>query len=148
MPVAPAQAKEIAGGLPTNLTYTHTIRSGSIPEEILVVSATSFRQRLDQELVDPKLASSRSQAQWLIRAGRVALDGQMETRPGRRVAPTGSIELLEPLRYVSRGVLTLEHALDTSGARSLWARRRRRRRFHRRVHRLPPAVGCSPRVCH
>ena len=29
--------------------------------------------------------------------------------------PTASIELLEPLRYVSRGGLKLEHALDTFG---------------------------------
>lgn len=77
------------------------------------MAPTSIRRRLDQELVARKLARTRSQAQWLIRAGRVALNGHVETRPGRRVSPAASIELLEPLHYVSRGGLKLEHALDT-----------------------------------
>ena len=76
------------------------------------MAPTSIRRRLDQEMVARKLARSRSQAQWLIRAGRVALNGHVETRPGRRVSPAASIKLLEPLPYVSRGGLKLEHALD------------------------------------
>jgi len=74
--------------------------------------SVSHRQRLDRELVERKLAPTRSQAQWLIRAGLVALNGRVESKPGRRVASTDSITLLGQLRYVSRGGIKLEYALE------------------------------------
>ncbi|MBQ9468430.1 MAG: TlyA family RNA methyltransferase [Clostridia bacterium] len=68
--------------------------------------------RLDRYLAQNGLAPSRQRALALIKAGAVTLDGKTETRPsaktdGRTVSVTG-----EGLRYVSRGGLKLEEALN------------------------------------
>jgi 23S rRNA (cytidine1920-2'-O)/16S rRNA (cytidine1409-2'-O)-methyltransferase len=59
-------------------------------------------------LVERGLAESRSQAQALVLAGRVAgFD-----KPGTQVAEDVELEVSAPPRYVSRGGQKLEHALD------------------------------------
>ena len=69
--------------------------------------------RLDQRVFDLKLAESREKAKALIMAGSVYVDGQRELKPGAAVSEESSIELRgEKLRYVSRGGLKLEKALD------------------------------------
>ena len=68
--------------------------------------------RLDQLLVDRALAESREKAQALILAGQVKVDGQKSDKPGRSVPADAQIEVLERPRYVSRGGLKLEAALD------------------------------------
>lgn len=70
------------------------------------------RERLDIVLVERKLAESRERAQALVLAGKVTVDGQKADKPGRGVASDARIELEEPLRYVSRGGMKLEAALQ------------------------------------
>jgi 23S rRNA (cytidine1920-2'-O)/16S rRNA (cytidine1409-2'-O)-methyltransferase len=69
--------------------------------------------RLDKLLVDRALAASRERAQALILAGKVLVDDQKVEKAGAQVADDASIRLLgEDLKYVSRGGLKLERALD------------------------------------
>jgi 23S rRNA (cytidine1920-2'-O)/16S rRNA (cytidine1409-2'-O)-methyltransferase len=68
--------------------------------------------RLDVALVDRRLAESRERAQALILAGKVMVDGQRADKPGRPVPENARIEVEEPLKYVSRGGLKLEAALQ------------------------------------
>jgi 23S rRNA (cytidine1920-2'-O)/16S rRNA (cytidine1409-2'-O)-methyltransferase len=59
--------------------------------------------RLDQKLVDLKLAPTKSQALHLIRDGLVLVNGEKCLKPGRKVNQSTVIELLEQHKYVSRG---------------------------------------------
>jgi 23S rRNA (cytidine1920-2'-O)/16S rRNA (cytidine1409-2'-O)-methyltransferase len=69
--------------------------------------------RLDKLLVDRGLAGSRERAQALILAGNVLVDEQKRDKAGAQVAADASIRLLgEDLKYVSRGGLKLERALQ------------------------------------
>ena len=72
-----------------------------------------MKLRLDKLLLDRKLAQSRERAQALILAGRVLVNEQKIEKPGVSVADDAEIRLLgEDLRYVSRGGLKLERALQ------------------------------------
>jgi 23S rRNA (cytidine1920-2'-O)/16S rRNA (cytidine1409-2'-O)-methyltransferase len=73
------------------------------------------RQRLDLILVERGLVDSREKGQALILAGDVMVDGQKVDKPGHAVAPDSKIELAEQPRYVGRGGLKLEAALDHFG---------------------------------
>ena len=68
--------------------------------------------RLDQLLVDRGLADSREKATSLIIAGEVTVNGQKQSKPGHTVPADARIELLVKPRYVSRGGLKLEGALN------------------------------------
>jgi 23S rRNA (cytidine1920-2'-O)/16S rRNA (cytidine1409-2'-O)-methyltransferase len=68
--------------------------------------------RLDELVVARGLAETRSQAQRLIMAGEVSVDGQVLDKAGHLVRDDAEIELAGSLRYVSRGGLKLERALD------------------------------------
>jgi 23S rRNA (cytidine1920-2'-O)/16S rRNA (cytidine1409-2'-O)-methyltransferase len=69
--------------------------------------------RLDKLLVDRGLAASRERAQALVLAGKVLVDDQKLEKSGVQVAENCVIRLLgEDLKYVSRGGLKLERALD------------------------------------
>jgi 23S rRNA (cytidine1920-2'-O)/16S rRNA (cytidine1409-2'-O)-methyltransferase len=70
------------------------------------------RQRLDLVLVERGLVESREKGQALILAGQVLVDGQKVDKPGHAVATEAKIELAEQPRYVGRGGLKLEAALD------------------------------------
>ena len=70
------------------------------------------KKRIDQLLVDRGLAESRQKAQALILAGAVLVNGQKAQKPGQTVPADAAVELTEKLRYVSRGGLKLEAALD------------------------------------
>lgn len=67
--------------------------------------------RLDVAVAERGLADSRQQAQALILAGNVLVDGQPVTKPSAMVADTATVEVREPLPYVSRGGLKLAGAL-------------------------------------
>jgi 23S rRNA (cytidine1920-2'-O)/16S rRNA (cytidine1409-2'-O)-methyltransferase len=73
---------------------------------------TKAKQRIDQLLVDRRLVASREKARALILAGHVLVNGQREDKAGHSVAVDARIELAELPRYVSRGGLKLEAALD------------------------------------
>ena len=72
-----------------------------------------MKVRLDKLLVDLGYAASRERAQALILAGRVLVREQRVDKPGTPVETDSPIRLLgSDLRYVSRGGLKLEHALQ------------------------------------
>ncbi len=75
------------------------------------------RRRIDTLLAERGLAGSRTSAAESVRAGRVRIgpDGPRATKPGQLVS--GDVELFVDggRRYVSRGGLKLEHALDELG---------------------------------
>ncbi|MGA1984478.1 MAG: TlyA family RNA methyltransferase [Acidobacteriaceae bacterium] len=69
--------------------------------------------RLDKALVERGLAASRERAQALILAGRVLVSEQRVEKPGTPIDEAAVLRLLgDDLRYVSRGGLKLERALD------------------------------------
>jgi 23S rRNA (cytidine1920-2'-O)/16S rRNA (cytidine1409-2'-O)-methyltransferase len=75
------------------------------------------RRRIDTLLAERGLAGSRTSAAESVRAGRVRIgrDGPRATKPGQLVS--GDVELMVEgeRRYVSRGGLKLENALDALG---------------------------------
>jgi 23S rRNA (cytidine1920-2'-O)/16S rRNA (cytidine1409-2'-O)-methyltransferase len=72
-----------------------------------------LKNRLDKILVDRGLAGSRERAQALILAGNVLVNEQKIEKAGAQVEAEASIRLLgEDLKYVSRGGLKLERALE------------------------------------
>jgi len=70
------------------------------------------RERLDQLLVARGLAESRAQAQALILAGRVRVDGARSDKPGKPTASDAAIEVEAPPRFVSRGGEKLLAAIE------------------------------------
>jgi 23S rRNA (cytidine1920-2'-O)/16S rRNA (cytidine1409-2'-O)-methyltransferase len=68
--------------------------------------------RIDQLLVDRNMAPSREKARALILAGQVTVDGRRVDKAGQNVSAEGRVEVLQPMRYVSRGGLKLEAALE------------------------------------
>jgi 23S rRNA (cytidine1920-2'-O)/16S rRNA (cytidine1409-2'-O)-methyltransferase len=71
--------------------------------------------RLDELIVARGLAPTRSQAQRLIMAGDVIVEGLPAAKPGMPVPADAKIETKRALPYVSRGGLKLEAALNTFG---------------------------------
>jgi 23S rRNA (cytidine1920-2'-O)/16S rRNA (cytidine1409-2'-O)-methyltransferase len=73
----------------------------------------SVKKRIDIVLVERGLVPSRERAQAMILAGRVLADEQKVQKSGHTVAEDCQLRLLgSDLRYVSRGGLKLEAALD------------------------------------
>jgi 23S rRNA (cytidine1920-2'-O)/16S rRNA (cytidine1409-2'-O)-methyltransferase len=71
------------------------------------------KSRLDKLLVDRGLAASRERAQALILAGKVLVDEQKVEKSGAQIEENCAIRLLgEDLKYVSRGGLKLERAVE------------------------------------
>jgi 23S rRNA (cytidine1920-2'-O)/16S rRNA (cytidine1409-2'-O)-methyltransferase len=76
----------------------------------------SKKRRIDLLLIDRGLAESRTRAQALILAGAVVAGEARVDKPGALVDPALPIRIKEgaaPQKYVSRGALKLEKALDT-----------------------------------
>jgi 23S rRNA (cytidine1920-2'-O)/16S rRNA (cytidine1409-2'-O)-methyltransferase len=73
------------------------------------------RIRLDQLMTERGLARSRTEAQALIHAGEVELDGNRRLKPGQLVADDARPAVLEKPRWASRAGTKLEHALDVFG---------------------------------
>ncbi len=72
-----------------------------------------MKVRLDKLLLARGLVSSRERAQALILAGKVLVGGQKIEKAGTGVDPGADVRLLgEDLKYVGRGGLKLEKALD------------------------------------
>jgi 23S rRNA (cytidine1920-2'-O)/16S rRNA (cytidine1409-2'-O)-methyltransferase len=72
-----------------------------------------LKVRLDKLLLERGLSTSRERAQALILAGKVLVDGQKIDKAGAGVDGGADIRLLgQDLKYVSRGGLKLEKALD------------------------------------
>ena len=72
-----------------------------------------MKTRLDKALVERGLVASRERAQALILAGRVLVAEQRVEKPGTPVEEASALRVIgEDMRYVSRGGLKLERALE------------------------------------
>lgn len=75
-----------------------------------------MKERLDILLVNRKLAQSREKAKAIIMSGIVYVDGQKEDKAGSNFPLECEIEIRgSTLKYVSRGGLKLEKAIDLFG---------------------------------
>ena len=74
------------------------------------------RLRLDDLLVERGLAETKSKAHALVMAGKVLVAESLADKPGRQVADDVCVRVTESARYVSRGGLKLEAALEAFGA--------------------------------
>ena len=78
-----------------------------------MVKVHNVKTRLDKLLVERGLAASRERAQALILAGKVLVNEQKINKSGTTVELDAIVRLLgDDLRYVSRGGVKLEKALD------------------------------------
>lgn len=68
--------------------------------------------RVDQALVERGLCQSREKAKCAVMAGRVSINDRLARKPSDPVKPADTLILLTPDKYVSRGGLKLEHALN------------------------------------
>jgi 23S rRNA (cytidine1920-2'-O)/16S rRNA (cytidine1409-2'-O)-methyltransferase len=75
------------------------------------------RRRIDSLLAERGLARSRASAATEVRAGRVRIGhgGEVAAKPGQLVAEDAELAVDEGPRFVSRGGLKLENALDELG---------------------------------
>ncbi len=72
-----------------------------------------MKRRLDVYLTEQKLAESREKAKALIMAGQIYVNGKKAEKAGADIPEDAVVELRgEPMRYVSRGGLKLEKALQ------------------------------------
>ncbi|MBE0699838.1 MAG: TlyA family rRNA (cytidine-2'-O)-methyltransferase, partial [Anaerolineaceae bacterium] len=69
------------------------------------------KERLDRIMFNLGLAESLSQAQKLVAAGQVRVDGQMVFHPATKFSPDIGISIDRGSRFVSRGGEKLEAAL-------------------------------------
>jgi len=85
----------------------------------------SSRRRLDAELVRRGLVTSRGEASQLVDDRRVLVNGAIADKPARQVAAGDQLLIAgPPARFVGRGALKLDHALevfaiDVTGMRAL-----------------------------
>jgi 23S rRNA (cytidine1920-2'-O)/16S rRNA (cytidine1409-2'-O)-methyltransferase len=88
----------------------HSLGSDTMPKE------RQDRIRLDRLLVERGLAETRAKAQAMILAGEVLVDEQKVEKCGALASANAALRLLgEPLKYVSRGGVKLEGALEHFG---------------------------------
>ncbi len=75
-----------------------------------------MKERLDVLLVERGLAPSREKAKTMIMEGNVFVDGQREDKAGQSFDTKAAIEVRgDTLKYVSRGGLKLEKAMEQYG---------------------------------
>lgn len=77
----------------------------------MTASPKPKKLRLDRLITQLGYAESATQAQRLIMAGLVYVNGQKSDKPGTQVRDDAGIEVRETLKYVSRGGLKLEKAI-------------------------------------
>ncbi|MCB0327692.1 MAG: TlyA family RNA methyltransferase [Bdellovibrionales bacterium] len=70
------------------------------------------KQRLDQELFDRGLVSTKSKASALILSGQVKVGDQVVSKAGHFVKAEDAITIIQSMPYVSRGGLKLQGALE------------------------------------
>jgi 23S rRNA (cytidine1920-2'-O)/16S rRNA (cytidine1409-2'-O)-methyltransferase len=71
-----------------------------------------MKKRLDQLVVERGLAGSKEKAQAMIMAGQVFVDGQKAAKPGHSVDAEAAIEAVGTAKFVGRGGVKLEGALE------------------------------------
>ena len=76
----------------------------------------STRERADKLVVEAGLAESRQKAQAMILAGLIVADDHVVKKSGDLVSTTATLRIKgDPMPFVSRGGLKLQHALDHFG---------------------------------
>jgi len=75
-------------------------------------SRNQNKQRLDTLMVERGFAESRERAKRLILAGEVLVEGSSTVKPGQLIPTDATIAVKSQLKYVSRGGLKLEKALQ------------------------------------
>jgi len=70
------------------------------------------KRRVDSLLVERGLVANRSQAQAMVMAGEVTADGRTVVKPASLVGEGVTLAIKESPRFVSRGGIKLEHALE------------------------------------
>jgi 23S rRNA (cytidine1920-2'-O)/16S rRNA (cytidine1409-2'-O)-methyltransferase len=73
------------------------------------------KRRLDTLLAERGLFDSRSRAAAAVIAGEVRVEGRPAEKPGQLVAEDAAVAVAARPRYVSRGGIKLENALETFG---------------------------------
>lgn len=86
--------------------------TSSISRVTFHTSRGQSKQRLDTLVVQRGLAESRERAKQLILAGEVIVSGSAQVKPGHLISLDAEIVVKQPPRYVSRGGLKLEKALQ------------------------------------
>ncbi len=95
----------------------------------------AMKVRIDKLLVERGLLPSRERAQAMVLSGRVLVNEQKVEKAGAAVDPDAEIRLLgDDLKYVGRGGLKLEAALENWEARSCRLVMHGRRRIHLRIY--------------
>ncbi|OGW16654.1 MAG: hypothetical protein A3G93_09220 [Nitrospinae bacterium RIFCSPLOWO2_12_FULL_45_22] len=78
-----------------------------------ILKSLKEKGRLDTLMLEKGLVKSRQEAQGLILAGLITVNGEIVTRAGQRLSPESTIKILRDYcPYVSRGGLKLQAALD------------------------------------
>ena len=109
--VEKGQSSGLTGSLEHALTLCTRVRAST--KVVDPRKKSESKTRLDKLLVDRGLVASRERAQSLILAGKVLVNDQKLEKAGAQVGAGSVIRLLgEDLRYVSRGGLKLERALQ------------------------------------
>ena len=106
-----------------------------------IINGMATRVRLDRLLVDKGLVESREKAARLILAGEVMVDGQRVDKAGALIPTDADVDLRGPLALREPG---RREARPRPGHFAVVAKGRvvhRRRRLHRRLHRLPARSG-------
>jgi len=73
------------------------------------------KRRLDDALVELGLAPTRSQARAIVLAGEVRVDGQLVDKAGAMVLADAEVRLIDKPRWVGRGGVKLDAALEHFG---------------------------------
>jgi 23S rRNA (cytidine1920-2'-O)/16S rRNA (cytidine1409-2'-O)-methyltransferase len=89
--------------------FRHRAGAGYAPR------VTGSKRRLDTLLAERGLFDSRSRAAAAVIAGDVRVEGRPAEKPGQLVSDTAAVAVAERPRYVSRGGIKLENALDAFG---------------------------------
>lgn len=71
-----------------------------------------MKERIDKALVNRGIAPSREAAQLMIEEGKIAVRGMICIKASSLIDPNSDISVMGSLKYVSRGGLKLEAALD------------------------------------
>jgi 23S rRNA (cytidine1920-2'-O)/16S rRNA (cytidine1409-2'-O)-methyltransferase len=69
------------------------------------------KMRIDKLLVEKNLFDSREKAKRALMAGNVKIENEIIDKPGTRVSTDSNIEVLQRMKFVSRGGYKLEKAL-------------------------------------
>ena len=67
------------------------------------------QKKLADELVERNLSSTFKEAESIILAGKVLVDGKKVDKAGTPVAASASVGIIEDMPYVSRGGVKLEN---------------------------------------